>query len=105
MQEAVDHVHDDDATDAESIRTGTIRSNESSGSSETTTAADDYDNSSSSGSEQSFVSGNLGPRRGAIRQPKIHEVNGHQFVAKFFSHPVFCSFCNNFMWYVSVSVP
>ncbi|XP_064633800.1 protein kinase C delta type-like isoform X3 [Lineus longissimus] len=37
-------------------------------------------------------------RRFAIKQPKIHEVQGHKFIAKFFMEPVFCSFCGDFMW-------
>ncbi|CAH0727910.1 unnamed protein product, partial [Brenthis ino] len=37
-------------------------------------------------------------RRGAIKQHKIHEVNGHRFVAKFFRQPTFCAFCKEFLW-------
>lgn len=37
-------------------------------------------------------------RRGAIRHLKIHEHNGHKFVAKFFSQFTFCSFCDDFLW-------
>ena len=38
-------------------------------------------------------------RRDAMRLMKIHESNGHKFVAKFFSQPTFCSFCAEFLWY------
>ncbi|CAG5035679.1 unnamed protein product [Parnassius apollo] len=37
-------------------------------------------------------------RRGAIKHYKVHEVNGHQFVAKFFRQPTFCAFCKEFLW-------
>lgn len=37
-------------------------------------------------------------RRDAFRLMKIHEYNGHEFVAKFFSQFTFCSFCNEFLW-------
>ncbi|CAH2075105.1 unnamed protein product, partial [Iphiclides podalirius] len=37
-------------------------------------------------------------RRGAIKHYKIHEVNGHRFVAKFFRQPTFCAFCKEFLW-------
>lgn len=77
--------------DAESLRTGTMVSSASSD------PTDDLEDSSSSGSEKS-ITGPLAPRRGAIKQAKIHEVNGHRFVATFFTQPVFCSFCNKFMW-------
>jgi hypothetical protein len=38
-------------------------------------------------------------RRDAVRLLKVHESKGHQFVAKFFSQPTFCSFCAEFLWY------
>ena len=38
-------------------------------------------------------------RRDAFRLVKIHEFNGHEFVAKFFSQFTFCSFCDEFLWY------
>ncbi|XP_076312024.1 putative protein kinase C delta type homolog isoform X2 [Tachypleus tridentatus] len=37
-------------------------------------------------------------RRGAVRHHKVHEVNGHEFIAKFFRQPTFCAFCKDFMW-------
>lgn len=37
-------------------------------------------------------------RRGAIRHLKIHEYNGHKFIAKFFRQPTFCYFCADFLW-------
>lgn len=37
-------------------------------------------------------------RRDAVRLLKVHESKGHQFVAKFFSQPTFCSFCAEFLW-------
>ena len=38
-------------------------------------------------------------RRDAFRMLKVHESNGHEFVAKFFSQFTFCSFCSDFLWY------
>ncbi|XP_034824974.1 putative protein kinase C delta type homolog isoform X4 [Maniola hyperantus] len=40
----------------------------------------------------------ISQRRGAIKHLKIHEVNGHRFVAKFFRQPTFCAFCKEFLW-------
>ncbi|XP_045493709.1 putative protein kinase C delta type homolog isoform X4 [Colias croceus] len=37
-------------------------------------------------------------RRGAIKHHKVHEVQGHRFVAKFFRQPTFCAFCKEFLW-------
>ncbi len=37
-------------------------------------------------------------RRGALRKAKVHEVRGHQLMAKFFRQPVFCSVCMEFCW-------
>jgi tRNA(Ile2) C34 agmatinyltransferase TiaS len=37
-------------------------------------------------------------RRDAVRLLKVHEFNGHQFIAKFFSQFTFCSFCSDFLW-------
>ncbi|XP_012945411.1 protein kinase C delta type [Aplysia californica] len=37
-------------------------------------------------------------RRGAMKQQKVHEVKGHQFIAKFFRSPTYCSFCTEFLW-------
>ncbi|XP_026328248.1 putative protein kinase C delta type homolog [Hyposmocoma kahamanoa] len=37
-------------------------------------------------------------RRCAIKHHKVHEVNGHRFVAKFFRQPTFCAFCKEFLW-------
>jgi len=37
-------------------------------------------------------------RRDAFRLLKVHESNGHEFIAKFFSQFTFCSFCAEFLW-------
>ena len=42
--------------------------------------------------------GGITRRRGAMKHQKIHEVMGHQFIAKFFRQFTFCSFCTDFMW-------
>ena len=41
-------------------------------------------------------------RRGALRKAKVHDFRGHEFLAKFFRQPVFCSVCMEFCWYVKI---
>lgn len=41
-------------------------------------------------------------RRDAFRMLKVHESQGHEFIAKFFSQFTFCSFCSDFLWLIKL---
>ena len=71
----------------------------------------DYTTQSSQASQASSISSNglsnnnsnapnpiIRKRRDAFRLLKVHESNGHEFIAKFFSQFTFCSFCAEFLW-------
>lgn len=36
-------------------------------------------------------------RRGAMRR-RVHQINGHKFMATILRQPTFCSHCNKFIW-------
>ena len=36
-------------------------------------------------------------RRGAMRR-RVHQINGHKFMATFLYQPTFCAHCNEFIW-------
>lgn len=43
----------------------------------------------------------IGPRRrqGAVRR-RVHQVNGHKFMATYLRQPTYCSHCRDFIWWV-----
>ena len=39
----------------------------------------------------------MGKRRNAVRR-RVHQVNGHKFMATFLRQPTFCAHCQTFIW-------
>lgn len=37
-------------------------------------------------------------RQGAVRR-RVHQVNGHKFMATYLRQPTYCSHCRDFIWY------
>uniref|UniRef100_A0A3B5M5V7 Phorbol-ester/DAG-type domain-containing protein n=1 Tax=Xiphophorus couchianus TaxID=32473 RepID=A0A3B5M5V7_9TELE len=36
-------------------------------------------------------------RQGAVRR-RVHQVNGHKFMATYLRQPTYCSHCRDFIW-------
>ena len=45
---------------------------------------------------------NVRKPRQAFRVLRVQEFKGHQFVVKFFAQFAFCSFCDEFLWYIAL---
>lgn len=48
--------------------------------------------------------GLLNRRRGAMRR-RVHQVNGHKFMATLLRQPTFCSLCRDFIWWAHELFP
>lgn len=48
--------------------------------------------------EEKSNTGALTRRRGAMRQAKVYEHRGHQYLAHYFRAPTYCSYCSEFIW-------
>lgn len=55
---------------------------------------------SDGGKEFKERGGGFNRRRGAMRR-RVHQVNGHKFMATYLRQPTFCSHCKEFIWYVT----
>lgn len=40
-------------------------------------------------------------RQGAVRR-RVHQVNGHKFMATYLRQPTYCSHCRDFIWYIQL---
>uniref|UniRef100_A0A665TF45 Protein kinase C n=1 Tax=Echeneis naucrates TaxID=173247 RepID=A0A665TF45_ECHNA len=59
----------------------------------------DLSGSSTEGKTERVFRERIGPRRrqGAVRR-RVHQVNGHKFMATYLRQPTYCSHCRDFIW-------
>ena len=55
-------------------------------------------NASEANPEASMSLQVINKRRNAVRQKKVHDINGHKFVVKTFSQPTCCPYCDEIFW-------